>query len=39
MKRDFDFVHSILIYVETAANEAGTEDLVTDSCPFEIVAY
>lgn len=39
MKRDLNLIHSILIYVEAAAGEAGTEGLVTDSSPFEIVAY
>lgn len=39
MKRDLDLVRSILIYVEKAEDEVDAEDLVTDSWPFEIVAY
>lgn len=39
MKRDLDLVRSILIYVEKACGEVDAEDLVTDSWPFETVAY
>lgn len=39
MKRDLDLVRSILIYVEKAEDEVDAKDLVTDSWPFEIVAY
>lgn len=39
MKRDLDLVRSILIYVEKAEDEVDAEDLVTDSWPFETVAY
>lgn len=39
MRRDLDLVRSILIYVEKAEDEVDAEDLVTDSWPFEIVAY
>lgn len=39
MKRDLDLVRSILIYVEKAEDEVDAEDFVTDSWPFEIVAY
>ena len=39
MKRDLDLVRSILIYVEKAVDEVDAEDLVTDSWPFETVAY
>lgn len=39
MKRDLDLVRSILVYVEKAGDEVDAEDLVTDSWPFETVAY
>lgn len=39
MRRDLDLVRSILIYVEKAEDEVDAEDLVTDSWPFETVAY